>query len=104
MHRGMSWLVEAQHESGGWGGGSHANQSQLDPHSIQTDPVTTAFAAMALLRTGHTTSSGDYQKTSSARRSICWTLSSLRRRKARKLPTSLGRSRKRNLVRLWIRP
>ncbi len=63
VHRGISWLVEAQHKNGGWGGGSHANQSQLDPHSIKTDPATTAFAAMALLRTGHTTSSGDYQQT-----------------------------------------
>lgn len=63
VHKGISWLVEAQHKNGGWGGGSHANQSQLDPHSIQTDPATTAFAAMALLRTGNTPSKGDYQKT-----------------------------------------
>jgi hypothetical protein len=63
VHRGISWLVEAQHKNGGWGGGSHANQSQLDPHTIKTDPATTAFAAMALLRTGHTPSRGDHQKT-----------------------------------------
>jgi hypothetical protein len=63
VHKGLGWLAEAQHKGGGWGGGSHANQQNRDPHAVQTDPATTAFSAMALLRAGHTPVSGDYRDT-----------------------------------------
>jgi len=61
VERGIEWLVEAQHESGGWGAGSHANQSLRDPHAVQVDPATTAFATMALLRAGHTPAAGRFR-------------------------------------------
>jgi len=57
---GIAWLVEAQHSSGGWGAGSHANQSNIDPSKVKLDPATTAFAGMALMRAGHTPSEGIY--------------------------------------------
>jgi hypothetical protein len=63
VQKAIGWLAEAQHSSGGWGAGSHANQQQRDPHAVQTDPATTAFAAMALLRAGHTPVSGDHRDT-----------------------------------------
>ncbi|MBI3723357.1 terpene cyclase/mutase family protein [bacterium] len=63
LAKGLRWLVEAQHPSGGWGAGSHTAQNIRDPHAVQTDPGTTAFVGMALLRAGHTTSSGDYKET-----------------------------------------
>ncbi len=52
VQRGLDWLAKAQHEDGGWGAGSHAAQGIRDPHAVQTDPATTAFAAQALLRAG----------------------------------------------------
>src|SRR5688500_6386896 len=52
--RGVQWLVEAQHGNGGWGAGSHAKQHLRDPHHVATDPATTAFVAMALVRSGST--------------------------------------------------
>ncbi|MDC3378904.1 hypothetical protein OAX78_01300 [Planctomycetota bacterium] len=58
--RGLEWLVQAQHPNGGWGAGSHAAQQVRDPHAVVTDPATTAFAGMALLRCGHTPVSGEY--------------------------------------------
>jgi len=48
----IKWLVESQSPNGGWGAGSHAYQNVRDPHMVQTDPATTAFAAMALLKAG----------------------------------------------------
>ncbi|MFP6576050.1 MAG: hypothetical protein VB912_12900, partial [Pirellulaceae bacterium] len=33
--KGIDWLVEAQHTSGGWGAGSHANQRNLDPSKVK---------------------------------------------------------------------
>src|SRR5688572_11156866 len=48
LEKAVSWLVKAQHPDGGWGGGSHANQAQRDPHAVVTDPATSAFTAMAL--------------------------------------------------------
>ncbi|NIP84203.1 MAG: hypothetical protein GTO03_01020, partial [Planctomycetales bacterium] len=57
----LEWLVKAQHENGGWGGGSHAQQRIRDPHAVKTDPATTSFAALALLRAGHTPVAGTYQ-------------------------------------------
>ena len=59
--KGIDWLVEAQHSSGGWGAGSHANQQNLDPSKVKLDPATTAFSAMALLRAGHTPTEGIYR-------------------------------------------
>jgi len=48
----VQWLIEAQSPNGGWGAGSHAYQNVRDPHQVQTDPATTAFVAMALLKSG----------------------------------------------------
>lgn len=48
----IKWLIDAQSPNGGWGAGSHAYQNVRDPHMVQTDPATTAFAAMALLKAG----------------------------------------------------
>ncbi len=59
--RGLSWLAAAQHQDGSWGAGSHARQDVRDPNAVAGDPATTAFAALALVRAGSTTSSGSYQ-------------------------------------------
>ncbi len=61
VQKSLEWLVKAQHENGGWGGGSHAQQRIRDPHAVKTDPATTSFAALALLRAGHTPVAGTYQ-------------------------------------------
>jgi hypothetical protein len=61
MLEGIDFLVAAQHEDGGWGGGSHSRQDVFDPHAVQTDPGTTSFAAMALIRAGHTPFSGEHK-------------------------------------------
>ena len=61
VQRGLEWLARAQHPDGGWGAGSHANQQFRDPHHVATDPATTAFVAMALLRTGNTPEAGAYR-------------------------------------------
>ncbi len=61
LKKGIGWLVEAQHEDGGWGGGSHSRQDIRDPHAVKTDPGTTAFVAMALLRAGNTPLAGDHR-------------------------------------------
>lgn len=62
LHKGLDWLAAAQFENGGWGAGSHANQSIRDPHGVQIDPATTAFSAMALMRSGSTLAQGPYAK------------------------------------------
>jgi hypothetical protein len=59
---GIEWLADAQLENGGWGAGQHSRQDIRDPHAVQMDPATTAFAAMALLRSGNTLKSGPYSK------------------------------------------
>jgi hypothetical protein len=61
VNKGITWLIAAQHSDGGWGGGSHANQQDRDPHHAQTDPGTTAFTLLSLLRAGHTPSAGEYK-------------------------------------------
>jgi hypothetical protein len=61
VHKGLDWLVKAQHENGGWGGGSHADQQNRDPHGVPVDPATTAFVASALLRAGHTPTTGAHK-------------------------------------------
>lgn len=60
IEKGLTWIVRAQHPSGGWGAGSHSRQDVMDPHAVQPDPATTSMVAMALLRTGTTLSSGLY--------------------------------------------
>lgn len=61
VDRGVEWLIKAQHTDGGWGAGSHAHQDVRDPHQVVVDPATTAFVASALLRYGHTPTSGTHQ-------------------------------------------
>jgi hypothetical protein len=60
VNTGLSWILEAQHEDGGWGAGTHARQDILDPHAVHTDPATTAMVAMALVRSGVALTSGPY--------------------------------------------
>lgn len=60
IEKGLSWLAEAQAESGGWGAGTHARQDLMDPHAIGADPATTALVALAILRTGSTLEKGSY--------------------------------------------
>lgn len=62
IERGMDWLAEAQYENGGWGAGSHSRQDIRDPHAVAVDPATTAFSAMALMRSGSTLTSGKYRR------------------------------------------
>ncbi|MPT33823.1 MAG: hypothetical protein E2604_01735, partial [Flavobacterium sp.] len=62
VQKGEKWLVSAQNNDGGWGAGSHSNQGEMNPHAVQSDPATTAMAAMALYRMGYTTTKGPYQK------------------------------------------
>jgi hypothetical protein len=59
--KGVAWLIAAQHNDGGWGGGSHAHQEVRDPHAVTTDPATTSFTLLALLRAGHTPVAGEHQ-------------------------------------------
>lgn len=56
--RGVDWLVAAQHADGGWGAGSHAARNIRDAQAAATDPATTAFVALALIRHGNTPDSG----------------------------------------------
>lgn len=60
LNESLQWLASAQAENGGWGAGMHARQDVLDPHAVATDPATTAFAAMALMRAGSTLNSGPF--------------------------------------------
>jgi len=62
IERGLTWIVKAQHPSGGWGAGSHSRQDVMDPHAVQADPATTSMVAMALLRSGTTLNSGLYSE------------------------------------------
>jgi hypothetical protein len=60
VDRGLSWIIRAQNQNGGWGAGSHGRQDILDPHAVQADPATTAMVSMALLRSGSTLTEGKY--------------------------------------------
>ena len=60
LKKGMEWIKDAQGNDGGWGAGTHARQDILDPHSVPSDPATTALVGMALLRNGNTLQKGDY--------------------------------------------
>jgi hypothetical protein len=62
VNKGIQWLVKAQHEDGGWGAGSSANQKNRDPRQVKIDPATTAFTASALVRAGHTPTSGEHRE------------------------------------------
>jgi hypothetical protein len=60
LDRGLTWIVRAQHQNGGWGAGSHSRQDVVDPHAVEPDPATSAMVAMALLRNGSTLTEGKY--------------------------------------------
>lgn len=60
--KSIGWLVNAQMDNGGWGAGMGNRQDITDPHAVQTDPATTAFAAMALIRIGNTLDAGPQQE------------------------------------------
>ena len=62
VKNGLDWLAAAQFQNGGWGAGQHSAQHLRDPHAVQIDPATTAFAAMALMRSGSTVYSGAYSR------------------------------------------
>ncbi len=79
LQKGIAWLIAAQHNDGGWGGGSHAQQSVRDPHAVQTDPATTAFTLLSLMRAGHTPVEGLYQ--SQAKRGLEYLLTAVEKSK-----------------------
>jgi len=56
------WLISAQSKNGGWGAGSHANQQQMNPHEVSTDPASTAMSAMAICRLGYNVNRGKYSQ------------------------------------------
>ena len=62
VNNSLEWLVKAQFSNGGWGSGSHAAQHVKDPSKVAIDPGTTAFAAMALMRSGSSLTEGPYHK------------------------------------------
>ena len=62
IDRGLSWIIMAQNENGGWGAGSHSRQDIIDPHAVEPDPATTAMVSMALLRSGSTLQEGKHAK------------------------------------------
>ncbi len=62
IQRGLQWLVSAQYDNGGWGAGMHNAQNVRDPHQVQIDPATTAFATLALIRSGNDLHHGVYKK------------------------------------------
>lgn len=80
---GLSWVIKAQHPSGGWGSGSNSRQDVMDPHAVQADPATTSMVAMALLRSGHSLTRGEY--TNSMRRALSFLLESVESSSAQSL-------------------
>src|SRR5215510_2595727 len=52
LDRPLAWLVSAQNSDGSWG---------EEAHSQNPDVATTSIAGIALLRTGHTGSRGEFQ-------------------------------------------
>jgi hypothetical protein len=60
--KGLNWLVKAQGADGGFGAGSHGRQDIRDPHSVATDPATTAMVGMAILRMGSTPAAGPHAR------------------------------------------
>src|SRR3954452_17105397 len=61
VKKGIAWLIAAQNPDGGWGAGSHAHQEVRDPHAVSSDPATTSFTLLSLLRSGHTPVAGEYK-------------------------------------------
>ena len=59
--KALDWLAQAQHDDGSWGAGTSSRQQVRDPHAVKGDPATTAFSAMAFLRSGHTPKKGKYK-------------------------------------------
>jgi len=62
IKKGLTWMDKAQSNDGGWGAGTHYNQSEMDPHAVASDPATTSLIAMSLLRTDNTLEKGEYAK------------------------------------------
>jgi len=62
IDRGLTWIIKAQNENGGWGAGSHSRQDIIDPHAVEPDPATTAMVSMAILRSGSTLQEGKHTK------------------------------------------
>jgi hypothetical protein len=60
LKKGLTWIDKAQGNDGGWGAGSHYNQSEMDPHAVPSDPATTSLVGMALLRCDNTLEKGSY--------------------------------------------
>ena len=59
--RGLQWLVDHQHEDGGWGQGEESRQMGRNVQMAQKSNVAdTCVAALALLRSGSTPASGVY--------------------------------------------
>jgi len=61
VKKGLTFLMQAQQNNGGWGAGLHSRQDVVDPHAVSTDPATTSMALMAILRSGNTFEKGDYK-------------------------------------------
>jgi hypothetical protein len=59
VKKALEWMGRAQANDGGWGAGSHYNQSVRDPHAVSSDPATTSLVAMSLLRTDNTLQKGE---------------------------------------------
>src|SRR5687767_3721647 len=57
--KGIQWLIKSQSPDGGWGHGSHDNQSGIQ---VRTDPATTALIGKALLKAGGDLNSNPYKK------------------------------------------
>ncbi len=62
IKKGLDWMGKAQGNDGGWGAGSHSQQSLMDPHAVPSDPATTSLIGMSLLRTDNTLQKGEYSK------------------------------------------
>ena len=56
----LVWMAKAQLSDGGWGAGSYYHQDITDPHSVKSDPATTAIVSMALLRCKNNLATGKY--------------------------------------------
>src|SRR5258706_9539706 len=41
IEKGLTWIVKAQHPTGGWGAGSHSRQDVMDAQPVHPDPATT---------------------------------------------------------------
>ncbi|MDZ4823930.1 MAG: prenyltransferase/squalene oxidase repeat-containing protein [Flavobacteriales bacterium] len=60
IEESLAWLATAQQKNGGWGGGTHAYQENMDPLATPSDPASTAMVGLALLRCGNTPNEGKY--------------------------------------------